>query len=220
MYKRNMKTQGRIYILTSLVFVIVLSICGAFIYSIEHKRKTELHKTVFELGTSIGRSLERQLDRSLSATFALASILHQSGTIDNFDTLAEDMIHSFGGISSLQLAPNGIVSNIYPLEGNEKAIGHDLLKDPDRREDALTTIRSKQLTLAGPLDLIQGGKAIIGRYPVFIRDKESNEEHFWGFTIVLIKLSKLLEAVNFEKLISRGSDYKLSRIEPHSGDFL
>ncbi|MGR3303142.1 MAG: PAS domain S-box protein [Candidatus Scalindua sp.] len=211
-----MKTQGRIYILTSLVFVIVLSICGAFIYSIEHKRKVELHKTVFERGTSIGRSLERQLDRSLSATFALASILRQSGTIDNFDTLAEDMIHSFGGISSLQLAPNGIVSNIYPLEGNEKAIGHDLLKDPDRREEALTTIRSKQLTLAGPLDLIQGGKAIIGRYPVFMNDKESNEEHFWGFTIVLIKLSKLLEAVNFEQLISSGYDYKLSRIESNS----
>ncbi|MGR3174344.1 MAG: hybrid sensor histidine kinase/response regulator, partial [Candidatus Scalindua sp.] len=34
--------------------------------------------------------------------------------------------------------------------------------------------------------------------------------------IVLIRLSKLLEAANFEQLISSGYDYKLSRIEPNS----
>jgi len=217
MYRQNRNTtQSRIYILTSLVFIIVIGICGAFIYSIELKKKSELYKVVLELGNSLGRSLERQLDRSLSTTLALASILHQNGTINNFDALAEDMIYRYGGISSLQLAPDGIVSNIYPLKGNEYAIGHDLLNDPSRREDAVAAILSKQLTLVGPLDLIQGGKAVIGRYPVFINDKKSNGEHFWGFTIVLIKLSKLLEAVNFEQLTSSGYDYELSRTDPNS----
>jgi len=216
MYKQNRNTtQSRTYILTSLVFVIVISICGAFIYSIEVKRKSELHKVVLDLGNSLARSLEQQLDRSLSTTLALASILHQNGEINNFDSLAEDMIYRYGGISSLQLAPDGIVSSIYPLQGNKKAIGHDLLNDPVRREDALATIRSRQLTLVGPLDLIQGGKAVIGRYPVFISNKKSNREHFWGFTIVLIKLSKLLEAVNFEQLTSSGYDYELSRFHPN-----
>ena len=112
-------------------------------------------------------------------------MLHLYGEIQNFDALADNIIANYGGISSLQLAPQGIVTQIYPLEGNEKAIGHNLLKDPARRTEALKTIQSRKLTLAGPFELIQGGKAVIGRLPVFSADKDGTD-NFWGFTIVLI----------------------------------
>ncbi len=57
------------------------------------------------------------------------------------------------------LAPNGVVTQIYPLAGNEAAIGHDLLNDPRRRTEARAAIESRKLTLAGPFRLIQGGIA-------------------------------------------------------------
>ena len=44
----------------------------------------------------------------------------------------------------------------------------DLLKDPNRVQDALLTIERGLVTFAGPLTLIQNNKtAIIARYPVF-----------------------------------------------------
>jgi hypothetical protein len=138
------------------------------------------------------------------------------GELQNFHELADHIITNYGGISSLQLAPQGIVTQIYPLKGNEKAIGHNLLKDPARRTEALKTIKSRKLTLAGPFELIQGGKAVIGRLPVFSVDKDGSD-NFWGFTIVLIRLPKLLEETQIHTLMEKGYNYELSRIDPNSG---
>jgi sensor domain CHASE-containing protein len=115
--------------LAAVTFVVVLAAGGAFITLAERRYADEHRHLAREMGAARAHLLERQFDRSLASTFALASILRQSGEIDNFDTLAADIIESHGGISSLQLAPNGVVTQIYPLEGNEAAIGHDLLND-------------------------------------------------------------------------------------------
>jgi signal transduction histidine kinase len=200
--------------LTVIIFFILLGFCSVFIYVVEQKNISSLRKKITEIGSTQARALSRQLERSLSATYALASILRKGDRISEFDSLAEDMISRYGGISSLQLAPGGVVSRIFPLKGNEAAIGHDLLNDPKRRTEALAAIKSRKLTIAGPFDLVQGGVGIIGRYPVFLFDKETGKEYFWGFTIALIKFEKLLHASNFNYLIERDSDYKLSRIDP------
>ena len=92
--------------ISAVVFFVVLATGGAFINLAERRRSDEHRQALREMGTAQAHLLERQLDRSLSSTFALASILRQSGRIDNFDALAAEMIRSYGGISSLQLAPN------------------------------------------------------------------------------------------------------------------
>ena len=201
--------------LSAVVFLFALAVGGAFINLAERRRSDEHRQALREIGTAQAHLLERQLDRSLSSTFALASILRQSGRIDNFDALAAEMIRSYGGISSLQLAPNGVVTQIYPLAGNEAAVGHDLLKDPQRRTEARAAIESRKLTLAGPFKLIQGGEAVIGRLPVFIPD-EAGDERFWGFTIALIGMPILLEASKLMQLVEYDYDYELSRIDPDS----
>ncbi len=211
-------TQNRILTRTAVAFFIALSMCTAFVYLVERNRQTQLRQAIAEVSAAQAYSLERQLNRSLSATYALAFILRQNKGIHDFDALAADMIANYGGISSLQLAPDGVVTQIYPLEGNEAAIGHDLLNDPNRRTEALETISSKELTLAGPFELVQGGVAVIGRYPVFLPDEETGEERFWGFTIVLIGLPELLEATNLNQLSGHGFEYELSRQDPDTGE--
>ncbi|MGK4456136.1 CHASE domain-containing protein, partial [Klebsiella pneumoniae] len=61
------------------------------------------------------------------------------------------------------LAPDGVIRHIAPLEGNEKALGLDLLNYPAQRTEASISRSTGQLTLAGPLELIQGGQALAGR---------------------------------------------------------
>ncbi len=209
----------RKFLLPTIVFLFVLGIGAALLIIVEHDRIGELREAVNEVGIGQAYTLQRQLDRSLSSTVALAVLLRQDNEhkLHNFDELAAHMIESYGGISSLQLAPDGIVTRIYPLAGNEAAIGHDLLNDPGRRTEALAAIESRKLTLAGPFALIQGGVAVIGRLPVFVSD-DAGGERFWGFTIALIGLSDLLEASKLGRLVERGYDYELSRIHPDSGE--
>ncbi|MFQ5993294.1 MAG: PAS domain S-box protein, partial [Nitrospiraceae bacterium] len=210
-------TQLRPVYLSAITFLVVLAVGGALVMLAEHRRNDEQRQAIAEAGSGQAHMLERQLERSLSSTFALASVLRRSGRIDNFDALAAEIMKNYGGISSLQLAPNGVVTQIYPVEGNQEAIGHDLLNDPRRRAEALKAIESRQLTLAGPLTLIQGGVAVIGRFPVFVPD-EAGGERFWGFTIALIRLPALLEASDVKHFVDEHRhDYELSRIEPDSG---
>ena len=58
------------------------------------------------------------------------------GKIDNFEATAIGMLPYYPGAASLQLAPDGVIREIVPLAGNEKAIGHNLLADPTRNKEA------------------------------------------------------------------------------------
>lgn len=187
---------------------------GTFIVGqAERVREHDRRQVVSQLAASSAYTLERQLSRSLSATYALAAILHQYGEVREFDELAREMIRTYGGISSIQLAPAGVIFKIYPLAGNEKAIGHDLLRDPQRRTEALKAIEGRQLTLAGPVKLIQGGVGVIGRLPVFVRGGATGER-FWGFATVLMRLEDLLGASNLAQLEQHGYAYDLERLNP------
>ena len=64
-------------------------------------------------------------------SYALATLVRQGrGRVDNFETLAEEMIQVYGGITALQLAPGGTISQVVPLKGNESVIGFSPLRDP------------------------------------------------------------------------------------------
>ncbi|WP_236685545.1 sensor histidine kinase [Geobacter pickeringii] len=197
----------------ALVFFAFMAVGTLIVEQVEKTREHDRRQIVSQLAASSAYTLERQLSRSLSATYALASILHQYGEVRDFDELAREMIRTYGGISSLQLAPGGVIFNIYPLAGNEKAFGHDLLRDPQRRTEALKAIESRQLTLAGPVKLIQGGVGVIGRLPVFVRGGETGER-FWGFATVLMRLEDLLVASNLAQLEQHGYAYDLARLNP------
>lgn len=189
-----------------LIFLLSLGLGTFFIDSIEELREAEVRAAATLIANSHAISLEKELSRTLSAPLALATILKQNKSIPNFESIAEDLINRYGGISNLQLAPNAIVRKIYPLEGNEPAIGHDLNQNPK----AISAIKSKQLVLEGPIDLIQGGTAVIGRYPVYLPNTNDGQEKFWGFTTVLIELSKLLEAADLKGLTSLNYQFELS----------
>jgi sensor domain CHASE-containing protein len=158
--------------------------------------------------------LQERLQTALVSTYVLASVVKQSGgQVSNFNNVAAELITLFPGVSALQLAPDGVIQEIYPLAGNEAAIGHDLLADRKRNREAAAAITTQQLTLAGPFNLIQGGVGAVGRLPVFITN-ERNDSHFWGFANALIRIPNLLEAAGFDGLTKAGYRYELARINP------
>ncbi len=198
------------------VFVVVF-IAGMALNLLDiRNQEVQRQSTLTEIAGSQAQSVRSHLDHLLSATFTLETALrHGDGKIDDFSALGRDILSTYDGVANVQLAPDGIVRQIYPLKGNKVAIGHNLLKDPKRRKETLKTIKSKKLTLAGPVDLIQDGVAVVGRLPVFSPNR-NGEERFWGFTIVLIPLDDLLDVSGMDKLGRRGFAWRLWRIHPDS----
>jgi CHASE1-domain containing sensor protein len=81
--------------------------------------------------------LRLNIHQALSATSALAALVRQgNGVVSDFDEIGREIITLYPGIGAVQLAPDGIVQRIYPLSSNEKAIGHNLLVDPNRNKEA------------------------------------------------------------------------------------
>lgn len=167
------------------------------------KRQTEISDRLFNIR---GR-LETELNARLHLTYGLAGLVRASS--DNIDrgsflAFANNLGASLSGIRSLQLAPDGVVQFLWPEVSNSPALGHDLLADPNRKTIAEKAIATGDMWIAGPLELIQGGTALIGRLPVFLPHKVSASQSgtgpFWGFATVLIDLDSLLNITDFHRL--------------------
>ncbi|MGE5622106.1 MAG: diguanylate cyclase domain-containing protein, partial [Bacillota bacterium] len=212
------KLRWRLRLITALAFVSALLIGGLLAALAMHLAITHEQREAEVIAANQGSMLEERLAKSLSATYALAAILREGrGEISHFDQLAGEMLQLYGGISSLQLAKDGIVSQVAPLAANAKALGHDLLKDPARNKEAFLALQTRRLTLAGPMDLVQGGTGVIGRMPVFLSDSDG-QERFWGFTSALIRIPDLLASSGLPQLARSGYYYELAHIRAGSGE--
>lgn len=93
-------------------------------------------------------------------------------------------------IRNVGLAPDGQIRFLYPLEGNEKALGLRYEDHPDQWPSVRRAIETRHSVLAGPVKLLQGGVAVINRTPIF-RDDRS----YWGIISTVVDLDRLLEDV-------------------------
>ncbi|KQZ95356.1 histidine kinase [Mesorhizobium sp. Root157] len=127
-----------------------------------------------------------QLVRGLVATIVTEPHMQQ----DRFAQLAENVFREQSQLRNIAGAPGLVISLMYPLDGNEKAVGLDYRKDEKQREAALRARDSHEMVLAGPVDLRQGGQGFVGRFPVFL-NRGRSDEIFWGVVSAVIDMHKL-----------------------------
>jgi PAS domain S-box-containing protein len=200
-----------------VVFLLAAIASVALICLSDQSDRQEARARVSNMAGERARNLQHSIERDLSSAYALASLVRQGkGTIANFDEVAGEMLAFYPGVSELALAPGGIIRDVVPKAGKEQALGPRLPLEPAQKPEALRARNGGKLTLAGPLDLDQGGRGLVGRLPVFL-DAPPGEPHFWGYTLVVIRLPEALETVNLSQLAKQGFDYELWRKRPGSG---
>lgn len=198
----------------AVTFAVTFGCAVAVIGMIHENHHASDRLAVQMLAQGYAQRIQERLQTALVSTYVLASVVQQSGgRIANFEDVAAELVTLFPGVSAMQLAPNGVIDRIYPLAGNEAALGHDLLADRRRNREAVNAITTQQLTLAGPFNLVQGGIGAAGRLPVFITDAR-HERHFWGFAIALIRIPTLLDAAGLNTLAKSGYRYQVWRVHP------
>ncbi|HEX5802804.1 MAG TPA: PAS-domain containing protein [Azospira sp.] len=199
-------------------FLVAALLSLGFFLVVEEIRRQEAEGSARQLAGAVAHDFAERLDRSLSASYALATLVRQGhGRIDNFKAIAEEMLHIYGGITALQLAPGGTITEVVPQEGNESVIGFSPLRDERQGPEARRVVAERQLGLTGPFELRQGGVGVVGRHPIFLPD-EGGHEQFWGFTQVLIRIPDLLAATRIDALTEAGYVYELWRLRPGNGE--
>ncbi|MEO9900137.1 response regulator [Nisaea sp.] len=143
--------------------------------------------------------LEGEIGANLRLVGGLAAVISTDPDLSQqrFNNIAERLFTNRLQLRNIGAAPDLVLRYIYPLEGNEAAIGLDYRKNEKQRAAALTARDNGDLVLAGPLTLVQGETGFIGRYPVFVKDKDGNE-FFWGLVSAVIDADKLFTAAGVD----------------------
>src|SRR5690606_19341300 len=130
---------------------------------------------------AVRERLQTDLSYSLSATKTLAYLVDEYAVREDFDRVGREILESDRYVDAIHLTRKDVITHVYPLKGNENALGLDILQEDYTREEARKAIERKDIYFAGPLNFRQGGVGVVGRIPIF-KDGE-----FWGFSAVLIK---------------------------------
>ena len=126
-----------------------------------------------------------QLVRGLVSTISTEPHMGQA----RFAALVSNLFEEQSQLRSIAAAPDLVVAMTYPLDGNEKAIGLDYRTNAAQREAVLRARDTGKLVLAGPVDLVQGGRGFVGRFPVFIDGADGRQ--FWGVVSAVVDVGRL-----------------------------
>lgn len=193
LYMRWFTSKVTAVTLSMMVFFLCFMLSVVWQENQQQVETQRIHREAVELASNIRGKLETELNSRLHLTKGLAGLVVANERIDEeaFQQFATELGRNLSSVSSLQLAPDGVVKHVWPYEQHKKAIGHDLLADPKRKVEAQKAIEERAVWLAGPLNLIQGGVGLIGRYPVFL-ENDSGEEVFWGFSTILLDFERFI----------------------------
>jgi sensor domain CHASE-containing protein len=199
-----------------LVLLAYVLLAGGLIWYSEKIRIEEEREQVASIAGEHALEVQLHIEEALSSAYSLATmVMLGKGKVTEFETVAAAMRSLYPGVAAMQLAPGGVIAQIEPLKGNEKALGHNLLADPERDKEALLAKNTGKMTLAGPFTLKQGGLGAAGRLPVFLKN-DQGEEYFWGFVVVLLRFPEMLEVAHLPRLAESGYHYEVSRVPPDS----
>ena len=198
------------------VFLLGICLSGLLGWKTDTHEKEQRRTTAQLNATTYGERIKNEITNGIEITDALKQVLiSEDGEINHFDTIAENL--KSDSIESVRIAPDGIVTDIYPAEGNE-AGKIDLLHDKDRSKISCYARDNHTLITQGPFELKQSGYGIAVRNPIYLKNADG-QEYFWGFTIVILRVPGIFSD-SIDALSKFGYEYRLSKKDiPWSDDY-
>lgn len=207
---KNKIDKKVIRIRAALVFLTMFGIIwGCTLLVNENQKKREQLKAAYTAESTISR-VEVQLNRYMAESDLVKKSIEDGLMISDaqFAQLSRLMQDEDYIIKAHEIAKDGIVSQIYPIQGNENAMGFNVLEDSERKKAALLARDSGEYTIAGPFDLVQGGTGVLLFDPVYQTDAQGNKK-FWGFSVLVMDWEKFIDKMELNKLEDAGYHYQI-----------
>ncbi|GAB3276901.1 diguanylate cyclase domain-containing protein [Parahaliea aestuarii] len=201
----------------------ILALIGFGIYAEEsfvrlfRERAIDLEREQAHQAIALARArLEAEMLRNTYLSDSLASFITMDPELseNRWKTVAEKLFEKSTTLRSVGIAPGDVISQIYPIEGNEKALGLDFRTVPEQMRSIQRARESEDVYIAGPVQLVQGGDALIARFPIF-RDFPYNQ-NYWGSVSVVMGFQSIVEASGLAAI--EGASVALRRADIESGE--
>ena len=209
------KIRFHCYIVGLITFLTALIVGTFLLHNLEKDEKT----TGKYMAQITEKRVRARLDQYIMLSDLLGNYISAGENLDEntFSELAEKIPNEDGVIKAFELAPDGIVTDIYPKQGNEGAFGLDTLQEDERKKDAVLARDSGEYTLGGPYHLKQGGTGALLFNPVY-QDNNSDQHEFWGFAILVIDWDRFIGEINLNYLSDADFCYRIWTYDRDSSD--
>lgn len=193
------------------VFLALVLLAWAYLEQLRASRQ----RAALEVTSAFSQRLIERFHQTIVPAYMMAARVDQkSGAVREFEENAAEISRNFPLVRAVELAPGGIVTHVYPLSGNEQIVGHDLLKDRERNREAWVAVSRREMAVAGPFELKQGGVGAIARYPLY-RTLADGRQSFWGFSIVVVDFPALMRVAGVAELERAGYLFQFCWV-PHA----
>lgn len=199
---RLLKTVLRGHITGGLITFLLVISAGEVI--VELMRLNQLEHQRIEVVNKLAMmraGLESEINSTLHLTRGLIAYVAIKPDLDSstFDLLASEIITVGRNIRNIGLAKDNIITHLFPLAGNEAALGLEYEKKPDQWPAIKRAIELGGTTVAGPVSLVQGGEAFIARTPIYTRSGlgghlADHKPAYWGLASIVIDIPTLFSA--------------------------
>lgn len=194
----------------------LVELCAVFLY--QNQLKEAKLKADYTAQTTIGR-VKSQLNHYLAESNLMKHMIEAGYTVDDeeFSVLSSLMQDDQNVIKAHELAKDGIITQIYPMSGNEAALGLNMLEHPARKQEARLAKENGEYTVAGPFELQQGGIGALLFDPIYTTDA-NGDQTFWGFSILVLDWESFLNEIELDTLEKAGYIYEIWKISPATGE--
>lgn len=213
MRKEKLSRWSRFFVVFTFSLLVCLCIGASLVRSKQQLEQVQMERLVL----TKANKLSEVLSKLLYKTQTLSVLVMQNNVeIKDFEQIAATIVDD-PSIKNILIAPDGVVSHVYPMEENEEVIGLDYFSEGEGNLEAIQAKETGQLILGGPFNLVQGGQALVGRLPVYTEDEKHNKK-FWGLVSVTLKYPQALEGAELAVLEDQGFAYELWRISPDTNE--
>ncbi|MBU2887546.1 PAS domain S-box protein [Gilvimarinus agarilyticus] len=198
-HKRNQTQRTRYSYIAITTIVLISVILGGFYVDAtnnKHHIQAQRNEVADELAF-IRAELEGQITSSLQTAQGMVAAIkaNPAMTQTEFSRYADHLVVNQPLLKHVAGVPDLVIRMIYPLQGNEAALGLDYRDLDEKTHGIQAAIESGQMSLAGPIELIQGGQALIARIPVVLETGE-----FWGMVAAVIELENYFSISGLNKV--------------------
>jgi diguanylate cyclase (GGDEF)-like protein len=185
--KRSLLTYLTIIVGTVLVDIEIESSLSK-----DHKLQQKLE--TYQVVSTLAGKLESTLSNNLALLSGFAAYISAEPDLnqESYDNYAAQLFKNESLLINFAAAKDLIVNYVYPYKGNEKVIGLDYKKHPIQRTAVMQVVKRKTLMVIGPINLVQGGTAFIGRVPIF----RSDNGVLWGIISAPIDADGVYKTTN------------------------
>lgn len=207
------KSKTRLKFVVASLFSTIAFLLALLLFEIvTHQRhhQNQVNEVTQELA-ELRANLEYTINANLNLSRGLATYISLNPDLDqkDFELFSAGLLDSENQIRHMGAAKDLVLSHLYPLEGNETALGLNYRENPQQKEAALMAIQLDKIIMAGPLSLLQGDIALIARKPVKIEETGV----VWGLLSIVLDYESIIQSsgLNNQQSLSvaiRGADSK------------